>query len=111
MQRTIEINPKLNDCREGDLFYRGKHIDYLMDALRKHFNLDDGEKYRITIVEGKRYRFAFLPFEKGYGIYDTEKNRDHEKEYISFICKKEFDKLFFVPKKTKRYDITVKKVE
>jgi len=107
MKRTIEINPNNERYYQGYLFYRGKMVSYLMKNIAKHFRLYNGSKYCITIVLGTEYSFP-RSFNttgacEGYYLY-----KEHIK--IGYICKREFDKLFFVPDENEEYDIVIKKV-
>lgn len=107
MKRTIEINPRDTVKSVGDVFYRGKKVDYLLNAIRTNFKMHDGGKYQITIVEGGKYSFKIHDVEgdnKVYMLYN-------KKTYISYLCKEKFDKVFFAPDENKSYDITVKKVK
>jgi len=104
MRRTIEIDSS-NGCT-GFVYYRGKKVDYLLNAIRRHFCLEDCHKYQITIVEGTQFSFVENDDtdDDGYNLY-------HGDGFIEFLCKKHFDKIFFVPDPDKKYDITVKKVK
>jgi len=69
---------------------------------------EDGE-YDITIEEGSEFTFfqegPHCPGNKYYYIGEKDNS------YICLVCKEAIDKLFLIPEKDKRYDITVKKVK
>ena len=99
MKRTIEL-------KNEDAYYRGKYLGYIADKIRRTFHITNSRtfKYAITIVEGTQYRII-AESDLYYQVRDTECNA-----FCGVICKRRFDKLFFVPRKNKRYDIIVKKV-
>ncbi len=102
MKRTIEIK------NGGNVYYRGKIIEYLLSAICDHFGLEDSDthKYVITITASKTGRYSFTN-PSGYHMYGLYDGSD----CVSDICKRHFNKLFFRPWVRKRYNITVKKVE
>lgn len=107
MTRTIEI-------REGTVYYRGKHVGWLMSELTEHFGMDWNsdepyKKYKVTIKPNGPYRFA--PFSGRNGL--TVLNADWTTLGVNnddFVCTEKFAKLFFNPDCRKTYSITVKKV-
>lgn len=105
MRRTIEMSSCKNDNSAGHIYYRGKDLGWLMSYLANHFKMEYGCRYAITIVEGTKYRF--IDDGEGYNIQLI----DDTKLYLSFVCSRGFNKLFFTPDYNKTYDITVKKVK
>ena len=105
MRRTIFFSDDYETGTEGEVFYRGISLGWLMSCLATHFKMEYGNRYTVTIVEGTEY--TLISDGGGYNVRMT----DDFEDYLSFVCDKVFDKLFFVPDKNKTYDITVKKVE
>ena len=95
--RTLKIH-------RGYMYYRGIKIGFVVDSLKTHFGLHRGGKVRISIEEKGPYRFG--P-DRINGYYDIYKNS----EYITLVCRKEFERFFFKPDGRKGYDITVKRVK
>ena len=101
MKRTIQVNGY------GACCYENEELGYLVSTLLDHFNMYNG-KYSITIVPGKKYKITGNNnncYNEYYGIFTKEK------EYAGIVCKEAFNKLFFIPDETKRYDIIVKRIK
>lgn len=111
MKRIIFVSEDYENSLAGNIFYRGRNLGWMMSYLANHFNIEPGYKYQITIVEGTQYRFVDNG-KKSYGVRIVGNVAvDLASVYLSFVCRKHFEKVFFVPDLDKTYDITVKKVK
>lgn len=97
MKRTIAID------KYGYVYYRGKRLALLVDHVRAHFKIKTNKKYAVTITKGTKYQL-FRDHGDWVGIYIENKR-------IGGMCGGHFEKLFFVPSKRKRYDITAKQIK
>lgn len=104
MIRTIEV-------RGGDVYYKGKLIDYVAKIVAKHFGLvhSTEHKYVITVTESENgpYRICYACQPERY--YELWKDGD-DREYCGQICIEHLSKLFPIIKIGPKYNITVKKV-
>jgi len=107
MQKTIEIKDNDNAYHDGD------RLGILLSTLLRHFKLQHGNSYIVTITEGGKFIFKISTFKDHYYLY--EKTRfffffPGIAVYAGLVCRKHFDALFFVPDINKRYNIKVEKV-
>jgi len=101
MKRTITVTG-------AGVYYRNVELGVLVDTIKSSFSMSQSGRYAITIVEGGNFDFIHSPLHHAHLYYCVTCRSS--KKFLGLICKKEFDKLFFVPDENKRYNITVKKV-
>ena len=104
MKRTITLKKSI-------AFYRNIRLGDIVLNLMRNFKMNANGKYVVTIVEDSKGKYtieAFDDYAFYYEIYLDTLYRGHL--YQGLVCVDKFDELFFVPRKNKRYNITVKKV-
>lgn len=109
MIRTIKIERSDENC--NNFSYKGKMISHIVIDVRKFFGLKSGRTYRIAITEvsKKGFKFKASPFSPWYyNIYRSDIKGDRLIQGL--LCKTVFHKIFFKPKRNKRYSIIVKEV-
>lgn len=108
MRRTIRLD-------EYSTFYRNLKFSGMITSIQRHFEMEDGNKYIITITEGSKYRFV-KPYKKIFHIIEISKIEGQERYgaeagSIGGMCIDAFESIFFTLDYNKTYDITVKKVK
>ena len=93
--RTIEI-------RDNCVYYRSIKIGKPLNSLRRYFGLSRSGKVKITIKEKGPFTIK-----KSGSYYEITKNIG----YVSLVCCKEFNRLFFKPNEREKYDIIVKRLK
>lgn len=105
MRRTVFFSDDYSAGVEGEVFYREKSLGWLLSYLARHFKMEYGNRYAVTIVEGTKYTLI-----SDGGSYEVRMT-DEPDINLGFICREVFEKLFFIPDADKTYNITVKKVK
>ena len=106
---------KIIRVEDARVHYKDQYFGSLTWTIMSVFDMREAGEYEITIEEGSKYTFYMLDYYMKFGnkkryYYIGEREQEYDK-FVSIVCRKAFDKIFFIPEKDKRYDITIKKVK